>query len=383
MAVWGLNDSSFQKVTGVLTTHNDDPNILRGSQFESRAQELGKKVIDELDSSIVPVGEVEESLGKIKRKLEILLLPYWKDRWFLYEVWTLCLPLMEAISVGAEVVLLGIKKISNENVVGTSWNLPTQKARTPVARLSGESEMLVWFQRETRSRSADSKVEPDIWITTGGPDHDDLLIIECKDRFEYSNASAEKVAQKYLDGTRANTVWVVNYDDVGSSRQKTTDLVPINGRLRGIAYNFRPGWNVSGPKSSIRELFKAELCPQPIHHFLVIDISGSMADKSMPSLSDFEEGGSRRANRVYVWNDTVQEIDFRRALGARSVNDLNVSGAENATALSTFVASLEPAATLTIVTDNKGYQELSAVSIHDIANGISKIEGRVVDFIIV
>ena len=85
------------------------------------------------------------------RKVEILLLPYWKDRWFLYEVWSLSLPLIEAMLVGSKVELLGIKKIANQDVEGTTWNLPTQKARNPVAKLSGPlagRELLVGFKEK-------------------------------------------------------------------------------------------------------------------------------------------------------------------------------------------------------------------------------------------
>src|SRR5262249_38781688 len=155
--------------------------------------------------------------------LEIVLLPYWKDRWFLYEVWSLTLALAEATSMGAQVDLLGVEPIPNEDVSGTNWNLPTQKAREPVARLSQpDNELLVWFQRETET--ATGHIEPDIRITRSAGAYDDLLILECKDRGNFGKGKADPVAQNYLDGSKAKTVWIVDYEDRPSKNQQTSEL---------------------------------------------------------------------------------------------------------------------------------------------------------------
>ncbi|MDX6576890.1 MAG: hypothetical protein QOE96_2843 [Blastocatellia bacterium] len=380
VALWGLDDTSFRKVASLLTAHEARSDTLRGFELESRAKELSDELLADMQTAIVPTGDVEESDGAILKKVEILLLPYWKDRWFLYEVWSLSVPLVEGMLVGAKVELLGIEKIANQDVEGTTWNLPTQKARNPVAKLSGPlegREMLVWFQRETRSRSAERNIEPDIRITTPAPDYEDLLILECKDRVKFGKARSEEVAQTYLDGSLAKTVWIVNYEDVASAKQKRSELSEINGRFRGIAYNFKPGSSDTLVRSSIRELFNSELCPPPSLPsllYLVIDISGSMRGKRLPPLAAFDQAGDRRAAAVYLWQSDVRQIDFGQLARAVSVSDLDADGAESAEALKTFAASLPPTATLTIVTDSSGKATLEMY--------LPQIAGHAVDFII-
>lgn len=386
VTLWGLDGPSFRKVASLLTAHESRPDTLRGSALDSRAKELAEELLADIESAMVPTGDVEESEGGVLRKVEILLLPYWKDRWFLYEVWSLSLPLIEAMSVGAKVELLGIKKIVNEDVEGTTWNLPTQKARNPVAKLSGPlagRELLVWFQRETRSRSANHNIEPDVRISKPAGDYDDLLILECKDRIKFAKSSAEKVAQTYLDGSLAKTVWIVNYEDVGGASQKRSAMSDINGRHRGIAYSFKPGSSETLVRSSIRQLFESELCPPPSLLHLVIDISGSMSGKRLPSLGAFGQRGNRRAVAAHLWHYTVRQVELAHLAGAVSISDLGAGGAESAEALAAFAASLPPTATLTVVTDDSGKATLERDLHSDSRGGLSQISGHAVDFIIV
>lgn len=382
VALWGLYDSSFVKVASLLTAHESRPNIVRGYELNSRSKELSEEVLATLESAIVPTGETEESEGVVSRKLEILLLPYWKDRWFLYEVWSLSLPLNEAMSVGSSVELLGIETISNQDVKGTTWNLPTQKARQPVAKLSGPlqgRELLVWFQRETKSRSEPRNIEPDVRITKSSSDYEDLLILECKDRIKFGKSSSEQVAQTYLDGSLARAVWIVNYEE-GPPRSNQYQFSEINGRYLGIAYNFKPRSNESPVRSSIRELFETELCPLPALH-VVIDISGSMSGKLLPPLPA-SGSDNRRAVTVYLWNERVRQIDLQDLVNAESINDLGAAGVETASALESFAASLPPEVALTVVTDESG----RAVLDRDLAGHSrvpSQISGHPVEFIVI
>ena len=383
VALWGLDDPSFQRVVDAAKPRLHKDSGLFASELESKSKELGEELISKIKSTIISTGEIEESEQQVRRKIEILLLPYWKDRWFLYEVWSLTLPLLEAISVGARVELIGVEPISNEGIEGTNWNLPTQKAREPVARLSQlqGNELLVWFQRETKTETG--HIEPDIRITKSDDRYDDLLILECKDRVKFGTSSAEGVARNYLDGSSASTVWIVDYEDAPAKGQKQSDLSYIDGRQIGIAYNFKPESGNTMVKASIRALFKTEL-PQPKPSFyLVIDISGSMSDKLLPNLDEFRRGGDRFTSEVYLWQDSVRQIGWERLSGISSIKDLAFNGAENAQALREFAATLPSGSRLVVVTDSSGKDTIDRGFLNSAPDDDAEISGHPVDFVII
>jgi hypothetical protein len=381
VALWRLNDTAFRRVTSVLNYHEAREGTLKGPELNERAGDLGEELLRGLEAAIVATDEVEDSVKRIRRKTEILLLPYWKDRWFLYEVWVLILPLIEAASLGSRIELLGIEPIANEGVEGTSWNLPTQKARNPVASLSGprdSGKLLVWFQRETRSRSADRNIEPDIRITKATSGYDDLLILECKDRVKFGKTRMTNVAQLYLDGSLAQRVWMVNYEDVATESQQRIELDVINDRVRGIAYHFKPGIT-DVVRRSIRELLAAELSPPRPLTYLVIDISGSMRGKRLPPLATFGRDGVNPAAKVLLWSDSLEEIAFDNIAHAESMDQLHIRGAESPELIAQFAASLPVGAPLTVITDSSGKTAVES----SVPRANSQIAGHPVTFIVI
>jgi hypothetical protein len=364
-----------------LNYHEERSGTLKGSDLNDRASDLGEELLRNLHAAIVPTGEVEETVKRIRQKTEILLLPYWKDRWFLYEVWVLILPLIEAASLGSRIELLGIETIANEDVEGTSWNLPTQKARNPVASLSGprdSAKLLVWFQRETRSRSADRNIEPDIRITKAMSGYDDLLILECKDRVKFRKTSMANIAQLYLDGSLARRVWMVNYEDAPAASEQRMELDVIDDRIRGIAYYFKPG-TTEVVRRSIRELFEAELSPPRPLTYLIIDISGSMRGKRLPLLTSFGRDGVNPAAKVLLWSDSLGEVSFDDVASADSIDQLHISGAERPELIEQFAASLPVRAPLTVITDSSGKIAVES----GVLGENSRIAGHPVTFIVI
>lgn len=380
VTLYRLNDAAFRRVASVLNYHEERSGTLKGSELNSRASDLGEELLRELEGAIVPTGDVEETVKRINRKIEILLLPYWKDRWFLYEVWVLILPLIEGASLGSRIELLGIETIANQNVEGTSWNLPTQKARNPVASLSGPrdgAKLLVWFQRETRSLSANRNIEPDVRITKATPTYDDLLILECKDRVKFRRSSMAKVAQLYLDGSLASRVWMINYEDVPTTNHDSVELDVIDNRIRGIAYNFKPG-STEAVRRSIRALLDSELSPPRPLTYLIIDISGSMRGKRLPPLTTFGPNDVNPAAKVLLWSDSLREVLFDDVADAQYIDELNITGAERPELIAQFAASLPAEAPLTIVTDPSG-----KMTVESIAGGDSHIAGHALTFIVI
>lgn len=367
IALWGLDEESFKNVAGLLTAHEDRDDLLRGDELDVSGRQLAGELVADLEAAIVPEGPKEKSIEEVRKKLEILLLPYWKDRWFLYEVWTLCFPLAEALSLNGGVELLGIKTIGDGDIQGTTWDLPTQKARLPVARLSGansESSLLVWFQRETRSLTGRRNIEPDIRITLPWDPYADFLILECKDRVKFRRRAAKVVGQTYLDGSAAKVVWIVNYEDSTRQENNAIELQEQDGRQLGIAYNFRPGSISQSIRDSLNGILKRQLglpqkAAQPKDHYLIIDASGSMDQKILPNLPLLRQlpqglGG------VYSWCDEVKRIPPENLAVIAPEGRLQGSGKENGVVLAEFASSLPENAWFTLITDETGKKSLES-----------------------
>ncbi|HLP90856.1 MAG TPA: hypothetical protein VK184_20020 [Nostocaceae cyanobacterium] len=379
VALWGLDEQSFKKMTELLILDQDifhnyeieDLQLLEQavtSQIEQaisckyeteKLHSLGEEIISQIEIAIVYTGQQEKSIQNIKKKLEILLLPYWKDRWFLYEVWNLCFPLMEAVSINAYVDLLGVTSIINEDVLGTSWNLPTQKAKSPVAQILDATEkpkLWVWFQRETTRYDIDRKIEPDIRITLPWSPYSDMLILECKDRVKFYRKPALKVAENYLKGTASSKVWILNYELSPKKEYGLVELQEIGERQIGVVYGFRPGCIDKTIKQSICELFNNHLCipkkkTQLTEHYLIIDSSGSMNGKILPKMSLFEQILKQNPQQIYYWNDKIHRISDSEARQILDQQPINGSGIENFEELRNFINTISPKFKITLITD--------------------------------
>lgn len=361
VALWGLEDKSFRDITSRLTIHEQSPSILRGRELDARGCELAQQLLEDLRACITPVGNPETSLELLQKKVDILLLPYWKDRWFLYEVWALCFPLRLAVSLGARVEFVGACPIDDPDVVGTTWNLPTQKARQPVARISnglGNRHLLAWFQRETRRYDSPRNIEPDIRITSSQAPYVDSLILECKDRVKYSKRSASEVARAYLDGTAARSVWILNYEDKLEGHLGLEVIQAPDGRQLGISYAFRPQSVAQAVVLDVKETLENALDlkqakPLNVRHYVVIDASGSMDQKCIPRIPLVWWHCIEAPERVYLWRNKMISSAEGEGLDLSS-GRVHGTDAEDGNVLSEFAGSLPENARLTIITDNGG-----------------------------
>lgn len=237
-ALWGLVDPDFKNAANCLRVHEE--NLLNRESLARRGEDLVEKLLEALRGAITPITDADSVRQLREKQIEILLLPYWKDRWFLYEVWTLLQPLRKAQEVRGAIELLGTTEIEDPAITGVTWNLPTQKARRPVARLSSNTAaVLVWFQRETRRLDSSRNMEPDIRLTLPWEPYVDLAIIECKDRVRFEREGM-RVAERYLRGSSAQIVCVVNYEEA-QGRRPRVQLNQVDGREYGIVAGLRPG----------------------------------------------------------------------------------------------------------------------------------------------
>lgn len=205
-----------------------------------------------LDLVAPVVGGFPETMLQ-EKLVEFLLLPFWKNRWFLYELWTLVLVLATA----ARNWPLEIEGLEEREPGTVDWNLPGGMARRPVATIGEASAaVLCWAQRKTFHPGTGEGLEPDLRLACALPGHHDLLIIENKDRRKPPGPELRDIARRYVEGTCAESLWLVNYDVFPAGLLDLEGAWP--GRGVHLVSNFKPG--------SVPELFQEEIARTLDHH---------------------------------------------------------------------------------------------------------------------
>jgi hypothetical protein len=185
---------------------------------------------------VAPVIEGYQETVLHERLLEFLLLPFWKHRWFLYELWTLVRVLGVATKKG-ELTLL---QLSEARPGVLEWRLPGGTAQGPVALVGSKaSGVLCWTQRKTFHPGTGEGLEPDLRLTRTTPLYHDLFLVENKDRRSPPGAEMKEIAQRYVEGTCAEALWLVNYDSFSATLHELESRWP--GRRVHVASEFRPG----------------------------------------------------------------------------------------------------------------------------------------------
>lgn len=172
----------------------------------------------------------------LERFLEFVALPFWKHRWYLYELWTLACMLRIA-QRHWRVELKGIQETS-KNVL--QWNLPGSTAAYPVAMVGDEPEQVYcWSQRKTYHPGTGAGLEPDLRFTRSVPGYHDILIVENKDRRTARTQDMREILARYVGGTCAESVWLINYEAF-PELARTLEQQWL-GRQVHIISEFRPG----------------------------------------------------------------------------------------------------------------------------------------------
>jgi hypothetical protein len=366
-SIWGLSEGEFRRIAQRLIAHESRRDLLSREQLTSEGLNLGNSLLDSLSNLVKFIETEETARERQRRQLRVLLLPYWKDRWFLYEVWTLLRPLTDVLDAGGEIHLVGLSSISEAGVEGSTWNLPTQKAKEPVAVLKGpKGSLRLWFQRETSRLSSGGHMEPDVRLTADEEPFDDLAIIECKDRVKFA-AGGLRVAKSYLKDSTAREVWVVNYEEPTDPKKRIVEK-EIDSRRFGIVEGFRPGTYADPIDACLLNLFTEYLGVSSEHtsgdshrvDFIVIDVSGSMGGKFLPP--DIVGSDPTRISPQYVkaWSETVREADAATMRSISRGEPLQSAGAENPDALRNFASGLPDGTRITLVTDDSGFDRLNA-----------------------
>jgi hypothetical protein len=222
----------------------DNPDGWRGQELSlfpgpdgylARVEDLAASYRQKLDRVAPVVEELTETVLE-KRLLEFLLLPFWKNRWFLYELWTVVLAL-EGASRHWTLELEGLEETAPGVI---EWQLPGGTAARPVAAIGkGEQRALCWTQRKTYHPGTGEGLEPDLRFTTERPSYHDLMIVENKDRRKPPGPEMEEIARRYVEGTCTESLWLVNYDSFTASLDHLEHSWP--DRKVHVVSRFRPG----------------------------------------------------------------------------------------------------------------------------------------------
>jgi hypothetical protein len=231
--------TAFERIT---------PAIYVSGLLEPLAEQYSAKLDALMQVDRQTVIETREAL------IDFFGLPMWKDRWFLYELWTLCHTLAIAQS-SWPVELQGLKQ--HRGGV-TEWHLPGGLASTPVATIAMPAKLECWMQRKTFHPLTGAGLEPDLRITRATADHSDVFIVENKDRRKPRKSKLLEIIERYVTGTTARCVCLINYEAFTGPTHELDKAVP--GRDVFIVSNFRPARPADGDfESRLQQALAAEL----------------------------------------------------------------------------------------------------------------------------
>ena len=236
-----------------------------------------------------------------------VLLPFWRHRWRLFEVWSILwirnvlpestrpMPCLEARDDTADTF---------------TWVLAGGDAASPVATRSlRDRELSLWFQLKTpltgedAARFRQANIEPDIRLreAAGGVERD-LAILELKDRHLAAGSEEKRVARMYAT-TSAPVVCVANYSPF---RPQT---------LRGVLYresagpttiyladSFGPGETPDEVANAIRDAVSSEA----IH--ILLDVSMSMNVERVRQVLGALPAEVRSTACWFRWADTFEQV---------------------------------------------------------------------------
>lgn len=184
---------------------------------------------------VAPVIAAESHEQMVERLLQFLALPFWSARWYLYELWTVVLVLRTA-QHRWPVELLGL----SANADGTAeWILPGGTARDPVASIGERGQVACWVQRKTYHPGTGAGLEPDLRLISQLPPYHDIAIVENKDRRTLRRRKLSEILDRYVGGTYADVVWMVNYEEFPATAPALAQRWPE--RQVHFASHFRPG----------------------------------------------------------------------------------------------------------------------------------------------
>jgi hypothetical protein len=171
----------------------------------------------------------------VEQILEFLALPFWRDRWYLYELWTVVC----VLQIASRQWPVELADVTVDRSGTAEWRLPGGSAQKPVARIGGDNGVDCWVQKKTHHPGTGAGLEPDLRLMARTPPYHDVMVIENKDRLTLARGKLEEILGRYVTGTCARSVWITNYEQFPRSWSALENSWP--GRQVRIASEFRPG----------------------------------------------------------------------------------------------------------------------------------------------
>lgn len=255
----GARDEDLRRA---LAAFDDDPRSAL-----ARLAGATESAVQAVDEQIVrPAGRVRQRAW-LERVLDLVELPFWKERARLYEVWVL---IRTARAASAALPLHAEPRVTERD--GTRvFSLPKGNGRRPVVGLradgpDGRLVAVLWFQRRTTDLRRLAQYEPDVRCTLPARPFADLFVVECKDRVGLRRWRRTRrhpagegfgdVADRYLDGLRPDLLWLVNYSRLDGPAEPSRRP---DGRVARFASEFRPGQVPAAFDDTIRECLRRRL----------------------------------------------------------------------------------------------------------------------------
>ncbi len=256
----------------------------------------------------------ERPVRRLIDLVDRVLLPFWRHRWRLFEVWSIFW-LIDTIPERVRPVPLLQPRADVPTTF--SWILPGGGASAPVATYEDDDGAIqVWFQLNTplsapdASRFGQDHIEPDIRLRTQSITGDqDIVILELKDRGATSGAAEKRVGRMYAT-TKAEVVCVANYVLFRSRSLRGTVYTEEIGRSTlYVVDDFGPGSTPPVVGDAVRRAILGHSVD------VLVDVSPSMSqDRLRSTIAHLQ---LPRATRWFQWSDDLDALDDPQAVAVR------------------------------------------------------------------
>lgn len=297
---------------------------------------------------------IDDPVEVMARVADEVMLPFWRHRWRLYEVWALILVMRRPPP--SAVAIPRLESRPDGDGEDFDWPIPHGDAGQPVGQFVTRQDQLdVWFQRKTLGR-AGKNIEPDVRVMT--TNDRDVAILELKDRHLGPGAHPRGVAELYAEQSEADLVVVANYSPFrGAFASAGPEQWSHAGSAIIVAETLRPNEVPDEVLAALDEAL-SEALPEIFAWDLLVDVSGSMAAVDLPATVRelIEEKGTPRA----AWTFSTE---LRPVLGDVMADLPYPNGVTRAAgALRTYLdgGHLESVLELVVITDRDGADQMSA-----------------------
>lgn len=291
--------------------------------------------------------------------IDSVIMPYWKHRWRLYEIWALVFTMKQSPNMTKAVPLL-VPRLGESGAY--DWLIPHGDAKHPVGEILGpRSKLEVWFQRKTPHLAGKGHIEPDIRLMKPSPSDEDVFILELKDRHNGPISHVREVAQKYSSGSSAKWICIANYSSFRSNdiRGKLTTW-EFGNKTVFLADQFKPDNVYFEVIQALQQSIRDALSYQS-RYDLIADVSGSVGgfDVRAQLLNLVSEKG--KPHHFYSFSDRLAPVDG-------TVMDFNISiggGTDLRSALSEYLSHEfdNQVTDVVIVTDQDGIEQFRSANL--------------------